>query len=179
MLKNATKIKESFENSSYSADAKRQRNTRFDNVDVALLAWFKKTRMNNPEVAKSGRVLLEKANNFGKELAHSEDSISAAWTDRWKTRHNIASKKMCGESAPVRDSELLLHVWKAIKLRQIFDTFSPHDIYNADETGLFWKALPDRTLAFKNECVSNGKLSKESVTCLVCASVAGEKCHFL
>jgi hypothetical protein len=33
-----------------------------------LLAWFKKTRMNNPEVAKRGRVLLEKANNFGKQL---------------------------------------------------------------------------------------------------------------
>jgi hypothetical protein len=44
MLKNATKIKESFENRSYSADAKRQRKTRFDDVDVALLAWFKKTR---------------------------------------------------------------------------------------------------------------------------------------
>jgi hypothetical protein len=43
-----------------------------------LLAWFKKTRMNNPEVAISGRVLLEKTNNFAKELAHS---ISAAWID--------------------------------------------------------------------------------------------------
>jgi hypothetical protein len=62
MLKNATKIKESFEKSSYSADGKRQRKTRFDDVDVALLAWFKKRRMNNPEVAISGRVLVEKAN---------------------------------------------------------------------------------------------------------------------
>jgi transcriptional regulator with XRE-family HTH domain len=135
MLKNATKIKESFEN------AKRQRKTRFDEVNVALLAWFKETRMNNPEVAISGRVLLEKANNFGKQLAHSEDSISAAWIDRWKTRHNIVSKKMCGESAAVRESELLVHEWKAIKLRQILDTLSPRDIYNADETGLLWKAL--------------------------------------
>jgi hypothetical protein len=74
-----------------------------------LLAWFEKTRMNNPEVAISGRVLLEKANNSGKELAHSEDSISAAWIDRWKTLHNIASKKMWGELAPVRENE-----WKAI-----------------------------------------------------------------
>jgi hypothetical protein len=30
-------------------------------------------------------VLLEKANDFAKELAHSEDSISAAWIDQWKT----------------------------------------------------------------------------------------------
>jgi hypothetical protein len=124
-------------------------------------------------------VLLEKANNFQKELAHSEDSIYTVWIDRWKTRHNIVSKKMRGESAVVRDSELLLHEWKVIKLRQILDTFSLRDSYNADKAGLFWKALPDRTLAFKNERVSSGKLSKERVTCLVCASMAGEKCHCL
>jgi hypothetical protein len=86
---------------------------------------------------------------------------------------------MCGESAAVRASELLLHEWKAIKLRQILDTFSPRDLYSADETGLFWKVSPNRTLAFKYERVSGGKLSKERVTCLVCASMAGEKCHCL
>jgi hypothetical protein len=59
-------------------------------------------------------VLLEKANDFGKELVHSEDSISAAWIDRWKTRHDIVSKKMCGESATVRESDVL-HEWKDIK----------------------------------------------------------------
>ena len=73
MLRIQQKLK-SFENSTYRADAKRHRK-----------AWFKKTRVNNPEVAISGRVLLEKANDFAKELALGEDSISAAWTDRWKT----------------------------------------------------------------------------------------------
>jgi hypothetical protein len=68
--------------SSNSADAKRYRRNRFDDLDIALLAWFKYTRMNNREVAISGKVLLEKANNFAKELAHSEDNISEPWTDR-------------------------------------------------------------------------------------------------
>jgi hypothetical protein len=85
---------------------------------------------------------------------------------------------MCGESAAVRESDVL-HEWKDLKLRQILDTFAPRDIYNADETGLFWKALPDRTLTFKNERVSGGKLSKERVTCLVCDSMAGEKVPLL
>jgi hypothetical protein len=56
-------------------------------------------------------VLLEKANDFAKELAHCEDSISAAWIDRWKTGHNTVSKTMCGESATVRESDVL-HEWK-------------------------------------------------------------------
>jgi hypothetical protein len=86
---------------------------------------------------------------------------------------------MCGESADVCESGVLLHELKAVKLRQVLEAFSPCDIYNVDETGLFWKALPVHTLASKNECVSGGKLSKERVTCLVCASMAGEKCHCL
>jgi hypothetical protein len=65
------------------------------------------------------------------------------------------------------------------KIKANLDTFAPRDIYNADETGLFWKALPDRTLAFKNEGVSGRKLSKQRVTCLVCASMAGEKVPLL
>jgi hypothetical protein len=58
-------------------------------------------------------------------------------------------------------------------------TYSPRDIYNADKTGLFWKALPDHTLAFKNESVSGGKLPKERAMCLVCTSTAGEKVPLL
>jgi hypothetical protein len=85
---------------------------------------------------------------------------------------------MCGESTDVRESDVL-HEWKDIKLRQILDTFAPRDIYNADETGLFWKALPDLTVALKNERVSGGKLSIKRVTCLVCASMAGEKVSLL
>ena len=70
-------------------------------------------------MAISGRVLLEKANNFAKELAHSEDSISAAWIDRWKTRHNVVSKKMCGESADVRESDVV----KAAEQTFVFNCF--------------------------------------------------------
>jgi hypothetical protein len=89
------------------------------------------------------------------------------------------SKKMCSEWADVHEGDILQHERKVIKLRQILDTLSLRDIYNVDEAGLFWKALPDHTLAFKNEHVSHGKLSKEKVTCLVCASMAGEKVPLL
>lgn len=43
MQKIAVKIKQAFENSSYSTDAKCHRKTRCDDVDVALLALFEKT----------------------------------------------------------------------------------------------------------------------------------------
>ena len=49
----------------------------------------------------------------------------------------------------------------------------PVDVFNADETGLFWKSLPDKTLHMKGEQCSGGKKSKERITVLVCANMTG------
>lgn len=49
------------------------------------------------------------------------------------------------------------------------------DVFNADETALYYKQLPERTLNVKTTSVSGGKRSKERVTLLLCGSMAGEK----
>lgn len=53
--------------------------------------------------------------------------------------------------------------------------YNPENIFNADETGLFFRALPKKTLALKNEKCTSGKSSKEKLTVLFCASMTGEK----
>lgn len=53
--------------------------------------------------------------------------------------------------------------------------FSPEDIFNADECGLFSKALPDKTLAIKGDKCKSGKKSKLRVTVMLAASSTGEK----
>lgn len=124
--------------------------------------------------------MVEKANGFVKELAVNEE-ITATGTDRWNTIHNVVSntdnKKMCSKSANVRRSGA--HEWKDLKLQQISDIFSPRIIYNADETGLSWKTLPDRSLAFKSDDFSGSKMSKGRLTCFICVSVAANRCHCL
>ena len=50
---------------------------------------------------------------------------------------------------------------------------------NADETGLFYKLRPDRTLAFKGEKCSGGKKAKDRLTVLVGASMSGVKLPLL
>lgn len=37
-------------------------------------------------------------------------------------------------------------VWPKLKIK-----YSPEDIFNTDETGLFFKLTPDKTLKFKEE----------------------------
>ena len=48
-------------------------------------------------------------------------------------------------------------------------------VYNCDETGLYWKALPTKTLASQREEKAPGyKVSKERVTILACANATGD-----
>jgi hypothetical protein len=56
--------------------------------------------------------------------------------------------------------ERVVDEWKSLKLRKFWIQFYSV-LYSADETRVLWNALPDRTLAFKNGCVSGGKMSTE------------------
>ncbi|KAG0417960.1 hypothetical protein HPB47_005236 [Ixodes persulcatus] len=47
------------------------------------------------------------------------------------------------------------------------------DIYNADQAGLCYNMLPDRTLAMRGESCSGRKVSEERVTVLFCANTDG------
>ncbi|GLV38592.1 hypothetical protein CBL_08585 [Carabus blaptoides fortunei] len=59
-------------------------------------------------------------------------------------------------------------VWPA--LRNNYDSI---DILNADETGLFYKLTPDKTLKFIGESCVGGKMSKMRITVLVAANMSG------
>lgn len=80
-----------------------------------------------------------------------------------------------------------LHEWQKKVLQTELSKFSPDDIFNVDETGLFWQLLPNKTLAFKGwfadilhdylllsgERCTNGKKSKDRITLLVGANMSG------
>ena len=86
-------------------------------------------------------------------------------------------KKLSGEEKSVSEEDV--EPWLSSTLPDLLKKYKPEDIYNADETGLFYKLQPDCTLAFKGEKCSGGKKSKDRLTVLVCASMAGEKVPML
>lgn len=119
----------------------------------------------------SGPLIKTKAEFFATELGVAEFKASEGWLSKWKQRHNINYGKISGEGRDV-DRNLtngwLESVWPALKVR-----YPEEDIFNADETGLFFKLTPDRTLKFKSEKCIGGKLSKERITVLVAANMTG------
>ncbi|XP_025416874.1 tigger transposable element-derived protein 6-like [Sipha flava] len=96
---------------------------------------------------------------------------SNGWLEKFRKRHNISYKSVCGEASAV--DRIAVDDWKK-KLPNIIDKYEKRDIFNADETGLFLKVLPNKTKAFKNETCSGGKVSKERLTVLLCCNMIGE-----
>ena len=150
-------------------DRKRQRASNFADVEEALLDWFKQARTNLIPV--SGPILLAQAQKFADAFGHQDFKCSNGWLDRFKNRNGIAFKCIAGESGSVTDE--MKSEWQKTSLPTILKQYAPRDIYNMDETGLFFRMTPDKTMAFKDDACHGGKKSKERITAAVCANMDG------
>lgn len=65
--------------------------------------------------------------------------------------------------------------WDETTLPTIISNYKLEDIFNADEFGLFYQALPNKTLHLKSEKCVGGKHSKTRPTGMAAANAVGEK----
>ena len=72
---------------------------------------------------------------------------SNGWLDNFKERHGIVFKAMQGEAAAV-DLESV-DKWRQDVLSKLLTEYAPANVFNVDETGLFWRLMPDKTMTFK------------------------------
>jgi hypothetical protein len=63
--------------------------------------------------------------------------------------------------------------WRKEQLLKIFGGYEPKNIYNADETGLFFRLPPNKTLSLKGDPCNGGKNSMERITVLLACSADG------
>ncbi|CAG8438760.1 17478_t:CDS:2 [Cetraspora pellucida] len=103
------------------------------------------------EISTAGMVLTDdlvklKGREFGNSLGISEDDLkfSNGWVANFKKRNSLHRYRFSGEvaSAPLESLSD-----ERIKLRQLLSQYEPENIYNADETGLFYRMLLHQTLA--------------------------------
>ena len=141
-------------------------------LDKALYFWF--SQKPSQGLSISGPLLCEIALDFNKKLGGSDSFVaSKGWLTNLKNRHAIRQLKLEGESLSADAKAAADFKKEFTKLLQEKGHFRDR-IYNADETGLNCKALPDKTLAFKTANSAPGhKVSKERVTVLICANASG------
>ncbi|XP_033749246.1 tigger transposable element-derived protein 6-like [Pecten maximus] len=144
--------------------------SKYGELNEAVFKWFSQARAKN--IPLSGLIVHEKALQFSKELNLEEFKASNGWLESWKNRYSIGYFKVCGESADV-DIESVNDYKRRVP--SIVAGYHNKDIFNCDETGLFFRALPDKTLAEKRKECKGGKLAKERLTVMMCCSSVGEK----
>jgi DDE superfamily endonuclease/Tc5 transposase DNA-binding domain/CENP-B N-terminal DNA-binding domain len=165
--KNKDKILANY--SSFSPSTKKIKKCHFPDVDQALLKWHDIQRERNIPI--NGPILLEQAKKFAIQLKADTFSGSLGWLERWKKRHSISFQIVSGEAGSVNDETIdswLKNVWAVES-----EGYDYKDIFNADETGLFYKLLPNKTMSRKGKTCTGGKLSKERVTVLLCSNATG------
>ena len=119
----------------------------------------------------------EKARYFADQLVHENFKASSEFLDRFKERQGITSQVISGKKKSVDPN--VVETWSE-RLPDICRGYDPRDRFNADGTGLLWKATPTQTLNFKGQKCSGGgggggsmKHSKELVTIMVACNQDG------
>lgn len=86
---------------------------------------------------------------MAEELEIEDFKASDHWLENFKNRHGIKFRTEQGEAAVVNQE--VVATWQETVLKEALAKYSANDIFNSDETGLFWKLMPNKTLAFKGK----------------------------
>ncbi|KAI4470775.1 hypothetical protein MML48_1g05115 [Holotrichia oblita] len=107
----------------------------------------------------SGPVVKEKALEAATLLNIKQFKASNGWLEKCLKRHNIPFRNICDKSAKV-DGDLVAN-WKN-RLPDILANYGPRNIYNLDETGLFFRVLPTAFSLKRDKC-NGGKATKKNI----------------
>lgn len=169
IVKNREAILKQQEDGGLSAKRVRLRGASYPKVEEALLLWLRDALAKNIPV--NGVLLRKRAEQLAFLFDCADFKCSEGWLDRFKARNSISFRCISGESDSVDGN--CVSSWKESKLPQLLHGYSPDDVFNADESGLFYKMRPGKTMSFKSDACHGGKQSKERVSVLFCCNMSG------
>jgi hypothetical protein len=154
--------------------AKRHYRGDYPDLEAALFEW--QQRIQKKEATITGDILKAKATEIWNLLPQYNEIQVPKWSNSWlegfKTRFKIKQYVRHGEAVAVD-----IHNPEAIQqmndIRGLCSNYTNKDIFNMDETGLFWKMSPDRTLVTKAQ--SGGKKSKDRITIALTTNADGSE----
>lgn len=143
----------------------------YDNMEKCLVDYVSHLRSNNLPV--SGDLIREKALEFANKAGNSNFKASNGWFENFKQRNNIRHFTISGSENLVDES--IVSTWKEETYNTIFSKYEKDNIYNADETGLFYELMPASTYNIFGSQNKSSSKSKKRVTVLLCTNMTGNK----
>jgi hypothetical protein len=118
-------------------------------------------------------MINEKAKTLHAKFYESSFRASNGWLQTFKKRYGIRFLKIAGQKLSSQP-ELIAPFKEKLSKKVTELQLSLEQIYNADESGLYWKLLPDKTYVSSLEKTAPGrKAEKQRVTFLACTNASG------
>ncbi|XP_042825786.1 tigger transposable element-derived protein 1-like isoform X3 [Panthera tigris] len=146
-------------------------------MERLLSLWIEEQKRQNLPI--STLLIQDKARRLFVQLQHEQGSgtqaetfgASNGWFARFKARNNV----LLTDEPAVADTQAAAHYPPVLRTILEEGCYSPHQVFNVDETGLFWKRLPERMLLALEGAAGPGlKASKDHLTLLLGGNAAGD-----
>lgn len=113
----------------------------------ALFTWFLQQRRRHAPI--SAGILCEKARYFYKKITNKDDfQASDGWFQKFKARFGIRLLAISGKKNSA-DSSAEEPFKRTLEQKISEMNLQPEQIYNADESSLFWQVLPEKNIRVK------------------------------
>jgi hypothetical protein len=106
----------------------------------------------------TGPMLQAEARKTAQRLHVENFQASHGGLESFRTRHNINFQFLSGESAGV--DMAAVEDWKS-KLHQVINEYPPSNQFNAEETALFYRQMPRKSLIQKGEKCKGGNYPRK------------------
>ena len=165
-----TSILDLFESNNGRSEQKRQRTDKYSDVNDAVWDWHVMCR--NSNILVSGIMLQEEALLVAEKLGIDGFTASNGWLAVFKRQHNICNMSVTGEEGDVRPE--IVESWSE-RAREITRGWKAEAVWNMDETGSFWRGLPEKSLSERGQRCRGGKKAKQRNTWTFFVNAAGKK----
>lgn len=159
----------------------KQRSQAIEEVEKLLLIWINEKQLAGDSVSEG--IIAEKALQLHSDIIKRQPGSSSSshdfkashgWFEKFKRRTGIHNVIRHGEAASADDKAAEAYKESFLKMVEE-EGYVSHQVFNADETGLFWKKMPNRTFITQEEkSIPGHKPMKDRLTLLLCANASGD-----
>ncbi len=139
---------------------------------LSTLVFESFSRLRQSSVLLNGTNIKDIAKKIAKSLKISDFKTSKGWPNNFLNSYDLYFKTISGELKSADTTSLEAFY---IVLKQKLELYSPRDIWNYDETGLYFKNSSRKSFVAKNNDCKGIKSKKDKVTALFCVNMPGEK----
>lgn len=143
-------------------------------LEQRLYDWFLEQRNRNCQI--NGDIMKAKAVEYYESLYPNREktfTASNGWLQKFRRRHGIRFLKLSGEKLSC-DSSGIEPFLRQFHAKMVELELTEAQVYNADESGLYYRLLPEKTFVAACEKDAFGrKVAKERITFMLCANADG------